>query len=64
MPILRSDRLPKYRRHKATGQALVTLNVHDFYLGLHGSKASRLEYDRLVTEWQANGRQPYVTASP
>ncbi len=57
MPILRSDRLPKYRRHKATGQALVTFHGHDFYLGLHGSKAGRLEFDRLVTEWQANGRQ-------
>lgn len=28
----------------------------DVYLGPHGSKASRVEYDRVVTEWLANGR--------
>jgi hypothetical protein len=25
--------LPKYRRHKASGQAIVTLCGNDFYLG-------------------------------
>ena len=48
--------LPKYRRHRASGQAVVTLNGQDFYLGTHGTKASRKEYDRLVGECQANGR--------
>lgn len=48
--------LPKYRRHKASGQAVVTLGGRDFYLGPHGSKASTREYDRLVAEWLTRGR--------
>ena len=49
--------LPKYRKHRASGQAVVTLSGRDFYLGPYRSKASRTEYDRLVGEWQANGRR-------
>ena len=52
------DSLPKYRKHRATGQAVVTLSGRDFYLGPHGTKASRREYDRLIGEWLAAGRQP------
>ncbi len=48
---------PKCRRHKASGQAIVTLDCQDFYLGPHGSKISMSEYDRLVAEWLANGRR-------
>ena len=48
---------PKYRKHKATGQALVTIGGKDFYLGPHNSKASQLEYDRHISEWLANGRR-------
>ncbi|MHB9081058.1 MAG: tyrosine-type recombinase/integrase [Pirellulaceae bacterium] len=51
-----SARLPKYRRHKATGQAVVNLSGKDFYLGPHGSKVSRMQYDRLVCEWLEAGR--------
>jgi len=54
MPHLRT---PSYRRHKATGQAVVTLNGRDHYLGKHGTAASRREYDRLIGEWLARGRQ-------
>ena len=53
--------LPKYRYHRASGQAVVTLDGGDYYLGPHGTKASRLEYDRLVAEWLANGRRMPVT---
>lgn len=49
--------LPKYRLHKASGQAIVTLNSKDFYLGTFESTASYLEYDRLTAEWLAHGRQ-------
>ena len=49
---------PKYRKHRASGQAIVTLNGRDHYLGPHGTKASHREYDRLVCEWLANNRQP------
>jgi hypothetical protein len=55
MPRLTFDRIPKYQKHRASGQAVVTLDGRDFYLGPHGTKASRAEYDRLVGEWQANG---------
>jgi len=48
---------PKYRRHRASGQAVVTLNGRDFYLGIFKSKESLAEYDRLVGGWQANGRR-------
>jgi len=50
-------RVPSYRHHRASGQAVVTLCGKDFYLGPWSSEASRREYDRIVGEWQANGRQ-------
>lgn len=49
--------IPKYRCHRASGQAVVTLSGKDFYLGPHGTRASRLEFDRLIGEWMAAGRQ-------
>jgi integrase len=54
MPI---RRVPSYRHHKPSGQAVVTLDEKDFYLGPWNSKASRREYDRLTGEWLANGRR-------
>jgi integrase len=52
----RSSRVPSYRRHKPSGQAVVTLGGKDRYLGRHGSAESRAEYDRLIGEWLAKGR--------
>jgi len=37
---------PKYRKHRASDRAIVTLNGKDHYLGPHGTKASKAEYDR------------------
>lgn len=51
-----SPRIPKYRKHKPSGQAVVTLNGHDHYLGPHGTEVSKNEYDRLIAEWLATGR--------
>ena len=48
---------PKYRKHRASGQAVVTLDGKDHYLGPHGTRASHGEYDRLIGEWLANGRR-------
>lgn len=48
--------VPKYRKHRASRQALVTINGKDHYLGPHGTKASRLEYDRLINQWLVTGR--------
>ncbi len=53
-------RVPRYRRHKATGQAVVTLGGRDHYLGRYGTKTSEHLYDRLVAEWLAGGRRPAV----
>ena len=49
--------IPSYCRHKASGQAVVTLNGVDFYLGRYGSPESKAEYDRLTAEWLARGRR-------
>lgn len=46
-----SLRTPKYRRHKAKGLAVVTLDGRDVYLGKYGSVASKREYRRLVAEY-------------
>lgn len=61
MPTL-APRVPKYRLHKASGKAVVTLGGRDCYLGEHGSPESRAEYDRLVAEWLAGGRPTHQTA--
>ena len=53
----RRKKLPKYRLHKPSGQAVVTLSGRDIYLlGAHDTEVSRVEYDRLVAEWLVNGR--------
>ncbi len=57
----RSNHVPTYRRHKQSGQAVVTLpdglsGRRDVLLGKHGTKESHLEYARVIAEWEANGR--------
>ncbi len=49
-------RIPKYRLHKPSGRAVVTLLGRDVYLGEYGSPESRAEYDRVIGEWLAKGR--------
>ena len=48
--------VPRYRLHRASNQAVVTIAGHDHYLGPWRSKASRIEYDRIICEWLACGR--------
>lgn len=53
--------LPSYRRHKQSGQAVVTLNDpvgrrRDVLLGPYGSPESKAEYARVIGEWQASHR--------
>lgn len=58
---VRPPHTPSYRLHKPTGQAVVTIDGRDFYLGRFGSGESRAEYDRMLAEWLANGRRlPHV----
>ncbi|WP_417737272.1 tyrosine-type recombinase/integrase [Rosistilla oblonga] len=54
--------LPKYRKHRASGQAVVTIDGKDRYLGPHGTAVSRREYDRLVAEYLTRDRQPEASA--
>jgi integrase len=56
------SKLPSYRLHRPSGQAVVTLpdglgSRRDVYLGIHGTEESRSEYLRVVTEWQAGGQR-------
>lgn len=65
MPV-RASRTPSLRLHKPSGQAVVTVDGRDFYLGRFGSAESQVEYDRLLAEWLANGRRlavPSVASS-
>ncbi|MBL8800282.1 MAG: site-specific integrase [Planctomycetia bacterium] len=62
--------VPSYRKHKQSGQAIVTLtdglgSRHDVLLGPHGTAASRQEYARVIAEWEAAGRTiPHTVATP
>jgi len=56
MPQLK-ERLPKDRLHRASGQAVITLNAKDCYPGRYDTPASRKKFDRLIAEWLASGRQ-------
>ena len=50
------NRNPAYRRKG--NSAIVKLGGRVFYLGLCGSRNSKLECDRLISEWLAAGRPP------
>ncbi|WP_166831537.1 site-specific integrase [Thalassoroseus pseudoceratinae] len=53
----KNGKVPRYRKHKASGQAVVTLSGRDFYLGVHGTRASREKYAWLIAQWEALGQQ-------
>ena len=56
-------RIPSYRLHKASGQAVVWLG-RDVYLGKHGSQESREKYHRFISEWLASGRRLPIEKRP
>src|SRR5262249_25462077 len=50
--------LPSYRKHKQSGQAVVTFRFasgerKDYLLGRHGSNEAKAEYARLLAEFEA-----------
>src|SRR4051812_33672120 len=53
-------KIPSYRLHKPTGQAVVRLDGRDFYLGKYGTPGSQEVYHRKVAEWVTGG----LIASP
>jgi integrase len=60
---------PSYRLHKSSGQAVVTLTDavtgrrKDVLLGQYDTQMSRVEYARVLAEWEARGRRLDVPAS-
>ena len=67
MPRL-GNRVPAYCRHKRKkghDLAYVLLSGRTIYLGPHGTKRSKREYDRILEEWLANDRRlPAEDESP
>jgi integrase len=64
----RTCSIPSYRRHKQSGQAVVTLpdglgGRRDVLLGKYGTVDSRNNYLRVTAEWEANGRRLSEAAS-
>src|SRR4051794_14074023 len=51
----KARKIPSYRLHKPTGQAVVRLDGRDFYLGKHGTEESREAYRRRIAEWLTHG---------
>jgi integrase len=54
---------PRYRLHRPTGQAVVTLDGHDNYLGRYGSSGSHTKYERLIKVWRKR-RDQALSAPP
>jgi integrase len=50
-------RIPTYRLHKGSGQAVVVLNGKSVYLGVWQTPESRTRYEQVISEWLACGRQ-------
>jgi len=59
---------PKYRLHKGTGQALVSLAGRKIYLGKYGSPQSHQRYEQAIAQWRkthaTNGASGQVKAEP
>ncbi len=45
-----SARIPEYRHHKPSGQALVQIRSRRTYLGKYGSEESKEKFRRLIAE--------------
>ena len=65
----RSHKVPSYRLHKPSGQAVVTIRLargvrRDVYLGEYNSPDSRREYGRIVAELANTTIPPKVARCP
>ncbi len=52
----RAEKIPSLRLHKPSERAVVTINGQDLYCGPWKSPEAKIEYDRIIGEWLANGR--------
>src|SRR5262245_50964718 len=62
-----SPRVPSYRKHKGSGQAVVTILGEDHYLGKYGTKESRNRYHTLIGEYlrlKGQGVPPELRPTP
>ncbi len=57
-------KIPKYRHHKPSGKAVVTLAGKDFYLGKYDSEESHAAYRRIIGEWVASNGSPVFGEKP
>ena len=57
------NRIPSYRLHKATGQAVVVLGGKSIYLGLFGSPESRAKFDRIIARYLVVRNDPDKSSS-
>ena len=55
-----SVRIPKYRLHRGSGQALVQINGRRIYLGKHDTPQSHEEYRRLIAKFLAGEEAGFV----
>src|SRR5262245_39172552 len=50
----KKPRVPSYRLHRGSGQAVVVLDGRSIYLGKWNTPASHALYERTIAEWMAN----------
>ena len=56
---------PKYRLHKSSGKAVVSIHGKDHYLGQHGTRESRTKYKLLIADlWAKNEELIPIVPSP
>lgn len=58
-----SVRIPSYRHHRGSGQALVELHGERIYLGKFGSEASHEKYRRLIAQYISGASAAGVPAT-
>ena len=52
---MKTRKIPSYRLRKPTGQAVVRLDGHDYYLGKQSTEESYEAYRRKIAEWLTFG---------
>lgn len=57
-------RVPSYRLHKPTGQAIVVIKRKFYYLGKYGTEESKLKYEKIIGEYLLKGRAAPATPKP
>lgn len=57
-------RIPSYRLHKASGQAVIEYGGEVHYLGKHGSAKSKQKYREHVAKWSARANVPAQQQQP